>query len=112
MTTQNLLTELRSGKTLADVAKEKNVNSDDLKTVIVNAIDTQIDQAVKDSKLTQTQADNIKAQVAKITLDQPFGKGLFGGGFFGKGPNNGWFHGNRPFGPRGNPTPQPSTPQS
>ena len=31
MTAQDLMTELRSGKTLADVAKEKNVSTDDLK---------------------------------------------------------------------------------
>ena len=108
MTTQDLMTELRNGKTLADVAKEKNVNSDDLKTAIVNAINAQIDQAVKDGKLTQTQADKIKAQVAQINLDQSFGRGLFGGEDFGKRRHN-WFKGNRSFGPRGQPAPQGTT---
>ena len=109
MTTQDLMTELRGGKSLADVAKEKNVSTDDLKTAIVNAINAQADQAVKDGKLTQTQADNIKAQVAKINLDQLFGKMWFGGGHFDKGRGRGGFDGNRPFGPRVPSTPQPST---
>jgi hypothetical protein len=110
MTTQDLMTELRDGKSLADIAKEKNVSADDLKTAMVNAVNAEVDQAVKDGKLTQTQADNIKAQVAKINLDQLFGKMWFGGGHFDKGRGRGWFDGNRPFGPRVPSTPQPSTP--
>jgi len=107
MTTQDLMTELRGGKSLTDVAKEKNVSTDDLKTAMVNAVNAEVDQAVKDGKLTQTQADNIKAQIAKIDFDQLFGNKWFGGGRFDKGRGRGWFDGNRPFGPK---TPQPSTP--
>jgi len=109
MTAQDLMTELRSGKTLADVAKEKNVSTDDLKTAIVNAIDAQIDQAVTNGKLTQSQADNIKAQVAKIDLTKPFGMGMDRGWQFG--PGMGGFRGFRPFGRGGNQVPQPAAPQ-
>ena len=102
MTTQDLMTELRSGKTLADVATEKNVKADDVKAAIVGAVNAQVDQAVKDGKLTQTQADNIKAQVAKIDLSQKFGRGMFGAPGFNR---------RMPFGGRGNHAPQPAVPQ-
>ncbi len=109
MTTQALMTELRNGKTLADVAKEKNVSTDDLKAAIVTAVNAQIDKAVTDGKLTKDQADKIKAQVDKIDLTQSFGMGMRKGWGFGPGPNG--FRGIRPFrGPR-NPAPQPATPQ-
>jgi hypothetical protein len=72
MTSQDLMTELRSGKTLADVAKEKNISSDDLKAAIVQTVGAQIDQAVKDGKLTQAQADKSKAQLNNLSLDQPW----------------------------------------
>ena len=109
MTTQDLTTELRNGKTPTDVAKEKNVSADDLKAAIVTAIDAKIDQAVTDGKLTKTQADQIKAQADKMTLDNAFGMGMHRGWQFG--PGKGGFRGFRPFGPRGNQAPQPATPQ-
>jgi hypothetical protein len=110
MTAQDLTKELRGGKSLTDVAKEKNVTADDLKTAMVNAVNAQVGQAVKDGKLTQTQADNIKAQIAKIDLDKLFGKMRIDRGRFNMGRDKGWFDGNRPFGPRVPSTPQPSTP--
>ena len=103
MTTQDLMSELRSCKTLTDIAKEKNVSSDDLKAAIVAAVDAQIDQAVTAGKLTQAQADQIKAQVNQMSLDNYFGRG------FGRGWGRGWF--NQPFGRPGRPAPQPATPQ-
>jgi uncharacterized protein (DUF433 family) len=103
MTPQALMTELRSGKTLTDTAKEKNVSPDDLKAAIVAAVDARIDQAVKDGTLTQAQADQIKAQVSQMNLDNYFGYG------FGNGWGRGWF--NLPFGRRGYPAPRPATPQ-
>ena len=109
MTTQDLMTALRSGKTLTDVAKEKNVSLDDLKTVVVAAVDAKIDQAVKDGKLTKDQADKIKAQVDKMDLTQSFGMGMHKGGQFGPGKDG--FRGMRPFGRQRNQAPQPATPQ-
>ena len=110
MTTQELMTELRNGKTLPDVATEKKVSADDLKAAIVAAVNAEIDQAVKDGKLTQAQADQIKAQADKMTLDNAFGMGMRRD--WGFGPGTKGFKNNRPFGPRGNQTPQqPATPQ-
>jgi len=100
MTTQDLMTELRSGKTLADVAKEKNVGTDDLKAAIVAAVTTQIDQAVTDGKLTQAQAEQLKSKLdSQIDLNKSLPNG---GGF--KGPGHG-------FGRQWQATPQPGTPQ-
>ena len=96
MTTQELMTELRSGKTLADVAKEKNVSADDLKAAIITAVTAQIDQAVKDGTLTQTQADQLKSKLgSQIDLNKSF-------------PNGGRFKGHG-FGWQGQATPQPGT---
>jgi len=114
MTAQELMTELRNGKTLTDVATEKKVSADDLKAAIVTAVDAKLDQAVKDGNLTQAQADQIKSQVDKMTLDNAFGMGMHRGKGFdrGFGPGTKGFKGFRPFGPRGNQTPQrPATPQ-
>ncbi len=104
MTVQDLVTELRSGKTLADVAKEKNVNADDLKSAIISAISAQIDQAVKNGKLTQAQADQLKSNLnSQIDLTQPWpNRGGFKG--FGRGRGFG-------FGRPRQATPQLGTPQ-
>jgi hypothetical protein len=95
------LKELRQDKTLADVAKEKNVTLDDLKAAIVKAVGDQLDQAVKDGKLTQAQADQLKAGVDKLNLDNTFGRGGFKGN---------WNFGRRGYQAPAQPTPQPSTP--
>ena len=109
MPAQELMSELRNGKTLTDVATEKKVSADDLKAAMVAAVDAKLDQAVKDGKLTQTQAAQIKSQMDKMTLDNAFGMGMRRG--WGFGPGTKGFKGYRPFGPRGNQTPQPATPQ-
>jgi hypothetical protein len=46
---------------LDDAAKRLNVSPDDLRSALSAAEDAQLDQAVKDGKLTQAQADAIKA---------------------------------------------------
>ena len=50
---------------IADAAKRLNVTPDALRSALGAAEDSQIDQAVKDGKLTQEQADAIKARRAK-----------------------------------------------
>ncbi len=89
MQPQDLMQELRSGTTLADVAKEKNVNANDLKAAIVSAVNAQIDQAVTNGKLTQSQADNLKSKVdSQIDLTKPFFMGRGGWGPKNFGPHN------------------------
>jgi polyhydroxyalkanoate synthesis regulator phasin len=104
MTVQDLMTELRSGKTLADVAKEKNVSADDLKAAIITAITAQIDQAVTNGKLTQAQADQLKSNLnSQIDLNQSWPNG---GEFKGFGRGRGFG-----FGRPQQTTPQLGTPQ-
>jgi hypothetical protein len=96
MTPQDLMTELRAGKSLADVAQAKNVSADDLKAAILAAVNAQIDQAVTNGKLTQAQADQAKSKVA-TELD------------LSKKLPEGWLGGKRPFMPRGPKPTQPPT---
>jgi hypothetical protein len=71
---------------LDDAAKRLNVTPDALRSALGAAEDAQLDQAVKDGKLTQAQADAIKADRAK------------GGQVLGGGPGVGGPHGG-PGGP-------------
>lgn len=76
LTADELKTQLSSGKSLADIAKEKNVDVQKLidaqKTAMVNSID----QAVKDGNMTQEQADKLKADAADIAEKMVNGKGF------------------------------------
>ena len=78
ITTDQLKTELSAdGATLAKVAEAHNKTRDQLKTFITGEAKTQLDQAVKDQKLTQKQEDNILS-----TLDAHVDQ-LIDGTFFG-----------------------------
>lgn len=57
VTTDELKTELKAGKSIADVAKTKNVDIQKVKDAMLAEVKTNLDQAVKDGKLTQEQAD-------------------------------------------------------
>jgi AraC-like DNA-binding protein len=59
MDQQSLVTELQNGKSIADVAQEHNVDIQQLKQTVLNAMKASLDDAVKNSKLTQIQADQI-----------------------------------------------------
>ena len=88
----DLQTQLRSGKSIADIAKDKNLNVQDLYAAAANAAKPQLDQAVKDGKLTQAQADQIYQQIQQ---GQHMLRGPMGGAPAGSGPMG------RPFGGRG-----------
>lgn len=60
MTVADLQSAQRSGKSVADIAKEKNVSLDTVKKAVVDAETAQIDQAVKDGKITADQAAKAK----------------------------------------------------
>lgn len=55
LTEAQLRTELKNGKSLAAIAKDKGKTTDGLKAAMKSAITTQFDQAVKDKKLTAEQ---------------------------------------------------------
>jgi hypothetical protein len=82
LTPEQLFTELHSGKTLSDVAKEKGVDiktvTDAMTAVRKEAMRQAIEQAVTDGRMTREQAD---------WLLQGLEKGWMGGPGFGfKGP--------------------------
>lgn len=60
---QELATRLRSGKTLADVAKTENKGLADVKAAVKKAATEQLDAAVKAGRLTDAQRD---AEVAEL----------------------------------------------
>jgi len=57
------MTELQSGKTIAAVAQEKNVDLAQVKTSVLADLKTNLDQVVQTGKLTQSQADQIYSQL-------------------------------------------------
>jgi hypothetical protein len=59
----DLRTQLRNGKSLADIAKAKGKSTADLKAAMKTAITTELDQAVKDKKLTAEQRTQILSDI-------------------------------------------------
>jgi uncharacterized protein YidB (DUF937 family) len=100
MNTQDLTTELRSGKSLADIAKDKGVDEATLKKAMVDAGKADVDKALSDGQLTQQQADQMKSQVEQLDLSGRMGHGW--------GPGRGkWF--GAPTSPRPQVTPGSTT---
>jgi hypothetical protein len=64
MTEAELRTAIESGKSLADVAKDKSVSVDTVVAALVKAAKERLAEAVKDGHLTQAQADE---RVADLT---------------------------------------------
>ena len=94
MTFDQIWAERVQGKTLADLAKEKGVDTQELVDALVASQKTMLDQAVTDSRLTQAQADKWLEwykQAAALQLTEPYGPGLGMGGMRG-GPGG---HGGR-----------------
>ncbi len=56
LTSSQLTTQLKSGKTLRAIAKEQKVSTASLKTIIVNAAKNTLNQAVSSGDITQAQA--------------------------------------------------------
>ena len=61
VTPKALVTELRSGKSVAQVAAEHNVSAQTVVNALVGAADSKVGQAVTGGKLTAAQAAKIKA---------------------------------------------------
>src|SRR3954454_23282747 len=70
---------------LADAAKRLGVSADDLRSALSGAEDAQLDDAVKAGKLTQAQADEIKAHRQADGTVLGLGHGGHGGGGHGGG---------------------------
>jgi hypothetical protein len=80
---------------LRDAAGRLNVSPGELRSALEGAAGDQLDQAVKDGKLTQQQADQIKQRIARdgLPLGGPGGPDGHGPGFGGPmgGPGHGPF---------------------
>jgi len=90
LTPEQLFSELHAGKTLDEIAKEKGVDMqkvyDAMQASQTAAMKAEIEQAVKDGKLTQEQADWLLKglELGFLPRGRGFGHG-FGFGFGGRG---------------------------
>ncbi|TMF75071.1 MAG: hypothetical protein E6I18_11945 [Chloroflexi bacterium] len=64
VTMQDLVTAMRSGKSLGDIANEKGKGRDGLVAALTLSANTRIDKAVADNKVTADQAATLKTKVA------------------------------------------------
>jgi|688.fasta_scaffold116154_5 hypothetical protein len=101
----DLLTALQAGKSVADVAAEKNVDLATVSAAIVVEQNTKLQQAVSAGQLTQAQADQ---QLALLQANLPHLLSLKGGmeAGFGGPRGHGRFGDNQ--GQQGQPAPTPS----
>jgi polyhydroxyalkanoate synthesis regulator phasin len=92
-----LRTQLQSGKSLADVARDRGKSVDGLVQALTDAAKQKLDQAVAAGRLTQAQEDSILADLKQRISDRVNEKGAF----FGFGPGFRHFRGGSglPFAP-------------
>lgn len=90
ITADQLMTDLRNGQSIADVAKAKSVDVNKVIDAMVSDAQSGIDAAVKDGHLTQDEATNLKKDLKSHITDlvnntRPKGEGHFGPGGGGPG---------------------------
>jgi hypothetical protein len=94
MSVQDLVSELRDGKTIADLAGEKDIDPQAITDAYLAKLEESLNQAVEDGKLTQTRADwqleqareNVPAMLEQSWDDfapEGFHRGRFPGGMKG-----------------------------
>jgi len=71
----DLLAKLKSGKSLADVAKDQGKSVDGLVQALVADAKSHLDQAVKDGRLSQSQEDQFLTQIKQHITDAVNGNG-------------------------------------
>ncbi len=89
LSADELKSSLAGGESLADVAKEKGVDAQKVIDAVTTTLKNEINQAIKDGKLTQEEADkrlaNAAASAEKIVNGERFGPGGHRGGHGGRG---------------------------
>ncbi|WAM31262.1 hypothetical protein [Caldicellulosiruptor naganoensis] len=85
MTKDNLLNELKNGKTLQDILKAKNMSEQDFKNKLIALESSKIDKLVTDGKITKEQATQMKEAIKNKITNWNLSKGFgFKGMGFGK----------------------------
>ena len=69
LTPAELMTQLRSGKSLATIAQAQGVSTDTLISTMVTAAEKQLATAVQNKRITQAQADTIKSTLTQRMTD-------------------------------------------
>lgn len=98
VTAEQLRTDLRSGKTLAQIAREKGKSVDGLVKALVDVTTKKIDEAVAAGRLTETQKQSILAELEQRVTDFVNGTRPAFGPHGLRGPDS--FFGDRFGGPR------------
>jgi len=85
ISTDDLMTQLKDGKSLADVAEAQGVSVDTLKADLLAQVKTNLDTLVSDGKITQSQADEMYSRTEShidqiISATGPFPGGCRRGG--------------------------------
>ncbi|PWK16498.1 hypothetical protein [Tumebacillus permanentifrigoris] len=93
LTADELTTQLKAGKSLADIATAQGVDKQQVIDLLVKQDAARIDQDVKDGKLTADKATEMKANSTQRATDRVDGKGGFGGGPGGDKGFHGGGHG-------------------
>lgn len=94
MTVDELQAARAGGKSVADLAKEKGIKVDDLTNKMLNAKKSQLEQLVKDGKITQEQLDimlnNMKTMMKQAIERDTIGPMNGSGGRMGIGHGGKW----------------------
>ena len=69
LTPAELMTQLRSGKSLATIAQAQGVSTDALVKTLVAAAEKQLATAVQNKRITQAQADTVKSTLTQRMTD-------------------------------------------
>jgi hypothetical protein len=90
---EDLLSKLRDGKSIADVAKDEGKSLDDVKKAITDGVTKELDQAVTDKKLTGDQRDKILKELGEhlddmVNRTPPAGAPRFDKGGHPAGPQH------------------------
>ena len=109
ITSDDLMQQVMSGTTVAKIAESKNVPLNTVVDAAVKEITSKIDAAVTAGKMTQAEADKIKANLTQTVTDFANGKMPFGhrgmpGGKGGHGGGNDNDADDRPAAPTTPPT--------
>lgn len=74
LTEDQLESRLESGKTLAEIAKAQNKSVDGLKSAMIKDVQSKLDQAVKDGRLTKAQEQRVLSDLQQRIDDLVNGK--------------------------------------